>query len=217
MGLFLSIIACKIQSKDRVIKSLIEVLSKRDYALESKIKVNTLESEIIGRENLFDIIPEKNGWVQIFGPEAPDTELAKDLSQKLSAQVFLFHIHDGDLWMYELFASGELKDRHNPIPEYWEKITEEERNSWRGNASILSSVLGVQEDKVSPYLVFWDELAGQESKKAFPDDEFPITSEWSMVDFQEKIGIIYPEFDNHDIPDVIRLTFKPTKKWWKFW
>src|SRR5436305_1544951 len=37
-------------------------------------------------------------------------KLAAFLSKKLKTPVFLFHIHDGDFWMYWLFAAGKEVD-----------------------------------------------------------------------------------------------------------
>src|SRR5262245_50660427 len=37
------------------------------------------------------------------------------LSRSLRKPVFSFHIHDGDFWMYILYADGREIDRFNPI------------------------------------------------------------------------------------------------------
>src|SRR6185436_13210174 len=58
-------------------------------------------------------------------------DCAAHLSKSITAPVFSFHIHDGDLWMYVFFVNGAETDHFNPLPEYWdENITEEERRQW---------------------------------------------------------------------------------------
>jgi len=227
MGLFLTMMACKGPSRDKVIEAIKNILSQRGLYFDSQTKVDG----ITGKNNLFEITNETNGWIQVFGPEVPDDKLTQSLSEKLNVPVFQFHIHDGDLWMYELFVSGKLVDRYNPTPDYWSQVSDEERNSWKGNSKVLSSVLNIQESSVKPYLIPWTQemLNSTSQPKAFPEDEFNITSEWAMVDFQKKLGIEYPPLGKPEKVDLVRLTFsqakasnpkeeKDSKKpKWKFW
>ena len=205
MGTFLTQLACKIDSREEVVNALIDVIRGRGFKLESKSKV----SDVIELKDQYDITQVKNGWVQIFCPDVPDESIPKELSKKLNIPIFQFHIHDGDFWMYQLFSSGELKDQHNPIPDYWKKINEIEMRKWKGNPKILSQMFGVDVSKVAPYLVFWNEKK-KSNHKAFPEDQCPIANEWSMIDFQKKIGIDYPDFEKPKTLDIIRLTFEPT-------
>ena len=120
------------------------------------------------------------------------TEASKDLSGVLKKCVFSFHIHDGDLWMYDLFQNGERIDGFNPLPDYWdEDISAEERESYKGNVEILCQcVPGLQRANVERYLVNWD-LDDDAPAKAYPDDKSP-PSDWQMVDFMKKLGLCYP-------------------------
>lgn len=211
MGLFLTMLTCKISSRDTVSDALVNIMEERRLTLEYITKAN----EITGKENQYEITNQKNGWVQVFCPETPDDKLASSLSKKLNTPVFQFHIHNGEFWMYQLFVSGELKDKHNPIPDYWKKISEKERETWNGKASTLTSIFGISGFKIEPYLILWGKDKGDNNSKAFPDDEFPVMSEWSMVDFQKKFGIIYPDFEKPETLDLLRLNFRPKKFWEK--
>ncbi|MBI1936313.1 hypothetical protein HYS31_07805 [Candidatus Woesearchaeota archaeon] len=207
MGLFLTQLALKVNSRNKVIDAIIEVMKSKGLSLESKKKA----SDATGLDNQFDVIGAKKGWVQIFCPEVQDDTIPKELSKKLDVPIFQFHIHDGDFWMYQLFVSGELKDKHNPIPDYWEKISEAEKEKWKGNPKVLSDIFGVDVSKVEPYIIFWNENKKKSNCKAFPSDEQIIANEWAMIDFQKKFGIEYPDFENPNTLDIIRLTFKSTK------
>lgn len=202
-GLFLNEIVCRNVSREDVIKKLISILNKKKYKIISQEKV----CEITGRENQYEVSNEIGGWVQIFTPEIQDKDLAIELSKQLNSLIFSFHICDGVFWMYELFDSGELKDKFNPIPNYWKEIDNKEKLSYKGNSLLLSKLFNVPHNKLKPYLVFWNEIK-DEDKKAFPKDGSPIQSEWSMTDFQQKLGIIYPDFEKSSSVDFIRLTFK---------
>jgi hypothetical protein len=75
--------------------------------------------------------------------------------------VFSFHIHDGDFWMYILYFDGEVVDRFNPIPDYWNDnvstITEEEIDSWKGHAEVLTDYIpGLGIKQIENYLIRWD-------------------------------------------------------------
>ncbi len=209
MGLFLTMLACKFDSRDKISDSIMKLMKKRGFLLDSKEKVK----EIFGKQNQFEISNSKNGWIQIFCPEIMDDEFASSLSKELDSPVFQFHIHDGTFWMYKLFISGELKDQYNPIPDYWEIfISEKEKKKWKGNPSLISSIFNIAKYKIEPYFVEWKDI-NEKNKKAFPNDEFPIVNEWSMIDFQKKLRIIYPEFDKPNTLDLIKLKFKRTEKW----
>ncbi|NLE60076.1 MAG: hypothetical protein GX616_17120 [Planctomycetes bacterium] len=224
MGLFLSMLACRSDSQDRVCEAIVDVIGRRGTPLLGKQKVD----RITGEEDKYAVTLAENGWVQVFMPETPDPELAQEISRLLGAPVFQFHIHDGDLWMYELFSNGKQQDRFCQIPDYWADVDDSEKSSWQGNPSVLSSLFNVPERLLRPYFVFTQELdtAGLQ-EKAFPDDRFPIGSEWAMTDFQRKLAIRYPDFGQPKTVELACLVFggpspttpasPPTKPWWRFW
>lgn len=88
------------------------------------------------------IIDEANGNTTIFYPDGylEWDDSSEFISRELNATVFSLHIHDGDLWMYLLYNNGKVVDQFNPVPDYWdENITDEEIESWKGNASIVTN------------------------------------------------------------------------------
>lgn len=114
------------------------------------------------------------------------------LSESLRAPVFFLHIHDGDLWMYELYVNGTIVDQFNPIPDYWsDEMTEEEMQAWAGNAAVIAEWCpGVRKEAIERYLIRWD-LDDLDRPKAYTDDEFG-SEDWQMVDFMGKVGLPYP-------------------------
>lgn len=126
---------------------------------------------------------------------------AEFLSRRLEGSVFSFHIHDGDLWMYSLYDNGNIVDRFNPVPDYWQVVEEEKRRSWQGNAAeVARRIPGLTPEQISRYLVQWgsEVLEGGERKKAYPTDGFYYGDDWQLVDFLEKLGLDYP-IDDHGV------------------
>jgi len=115
------------------------------------------------------------------------------LSKDLKTSVFSFHIHDEDLWMFELFHHGERVAQFNPLPDYWEEdLSEEELEAWRGDAQAVSQfVTGVDPASLEKYFVRWD-WEDEGEVKAYPSDEFGYGDCWQLVDFMEKVGLVYP-------------------------
>src|SRR5260221_342969 len=83
--------------------------------------------------------------------------ITKELSKELKAPAFHFHIHDGDLWMYILFANGKEVDRFNPIPAYWDDgISAAERKRWAGKArTVARHWPGLKPTAIARYLKPW--------------------------------------------------------------
>lgn len=126
-------------------------------------------------------------------------DAAKYLSKKLAAPVFSFHIHDGDFWMYTLFDRGRRLDQFNPVPDYWEELTDREARRWAGDAgAVRKHWPGVTESQIRNYLVRWpleddDDGGGPDPPgPAYPDDEYETGEDWQLLDFMRRLGLNYP-------------------------
>jgi hypothetical protein len=235
MGTFLAFSGVIGKSKNEVLTSLTNYAKSVSGGIEKQ--------QLTTNDDNCCVIDEANGNTSILYPnhylEWDDS--SRFMSKDLKAPVFSFHIHDGDLWMYILYFDGEIIDQFNPIPDYWEEeISEEEIESWKGNASTLAKhIPNLQTKNIEKYLVRWD-LENEEQLKAYPDDEFT-NEDWQLVDFMKKIGLSYPLDDdgnsngetfklwtkqlriknnNQRKTDNLTTLSKPensSKPWWKFW
>lgn len=118
-------------------------------------------------------------------------EASQFLSKDLRKPVFSFHIHDGDMWIFQFFVNGELVDSFNPIPGYWDE--EFEDAPCGGNASLIAAYWpNITPPQIENYFVTWD-MDDDEAlhEKAYPEDEFA-RSEWQLCDFMRKLGLEYP-------------------------
>lgn len=233
MGMFLSMTSVVGKTKNEVVNSLHNYAQTVGGGLEK-------ENLFINNDNCC-VIEEANGSTTIFNPYAylEWDKSSEFISKDLKAPVFSFHIHDGDLWMYVLFVNGETVDQFNPIPDYWdENISEEEVQSWKGNATTISKYISsVKQADIERYLVRWV-LDAEESKRAYTNDEF-VQEDWQLLDFMRKLRLPYPLNEdgtpkgetfklwtkelplNQQAQETARETpssnNKANKAWWKLW
>lgn len=137
---------------------------------------------------------EMDKTLVIYKVSSGDFGRVRRLSQELRVAVFALHLHDDALWLYELYASGVLMDRFNPIPHYWEELSEEETASWRGKPEIVAAYWpGVSVRQIERYLCTRDDSTEDADVKAYGDDEFGVHDCWQVCDFLRKLGTPYPE------------------------
>jgi hypothetical protein len=233
MGMFLSITSVIGKTQSEVARSLANYAASAGGGLETEVL-------LIENENCC-VIAESDGNTTIFNPYAylEWDKSSEFISRDLSAPVFSFHIHDGDLWMYILFVNGETVDQFNPIPDYWDDtISEDEISNWRGDATVICHYLPfVAAADMENYLVRWD-LDAENPTKAYPDDRYS-QEDWQLLDFMNKIRLPYPlNDDGTPLGRTYKLWTKelslskgsktldtttqssrnePPKPWWKIW
>ena len=122
------------------------------------------------------------------------------ISRALGIPVFSFHIQDDDLWAYVLYFDGDEVDRFNPIPDWSGEISDEERESWRGSANVVTEYWpGCRIKALENYLVTWN-LENEEPGKAYSDDEFGYNDCLQLVDFMKCLKLDYPIDDEGETP-----------------
>jgi len=220
MGLFLNMFAVRSESRDEVADVLIKAMESANYTLSDRHQ----GGEYTGQYDEFAIVQPKGDWVQVFADPESFSDIVQRLSTELQCVAFYFMIYDGDFWQYEIFERGELRDKFCQNPVYFQSADAQERAAWRGDPETISALCGVAATSIAPYLRFQSEIKPDE--KAFAEDRVTVESEWSMIDFQDKLGMQYPDFDKPNTLDLLMLRFtyqgqstipKPIKPWWKFW
>jgi len=228
MGMFLSLSGVIGKTQNQVRNSLTNYVN----SVKGGLEVENLTTH----DKNCCVIEESNANTTIFYLEWDKS--SEFISRELSAPVFSFHIHDGDLWMYVLYVNGQVVDQFNPIPDYWaDNLTDEEIASWKGDASIVTKhIPGLGTTKIDKYLTRWD-LDAEENSKAYEDDEFE-NEDWQLLDFMKKCGLPYPLDDAGNAKgqtyklwtDELQLTNsaeensmhgtktnEQVRPWWKFW
>lgn len=200
MGLFLSLASIVGRGQTAAVTAL------QDFAMQTGATCRPATYDEASGE--LCILKEENGNTTVFfsdGYSNTAENAAEFLSRRLAAPVFSFHIHDGDLWMYVLYYKGEVVDRFNPIPDYWdEDLSDQEVASWQGNAATVSDyVPAIQASAIENYLVRWD-LDALRPLKAYPTDDCE-QEEWQLLDFMNRLQLPYPITENGPEGQVFRI------------
>jgi hypothetical protein len=237
MGLFLSLSGVVGKTTDTVLEVLKDYISEENEFFELS-NAETLEEPSIG-----SIIDNKANTTILYPADFMNWEQASSyLSEKLCTAVFSFHIHDGDFWMYNLFHEGREIDAFLPFPEYWEQISPEEKETLKGNRTILAKhIPHLQIEAIERYLIEWD-INQLNENKAYDDDEFTIGNCWQICDFMKKVPLPWPEENGKLLGQAIEIKekqrpnmyntkndteaintqkaksqVKSSKPWWRFW
>lgn len=219
----------------RTREEAVQVLSS--YA--ASVGGGLLREDVWERHDNFCVLEEADGNTTVLYPDGflGWDEASSFLSKELKTAVFSLHIHDGDLWMYTLYADGEVVDQFNPVPDYWEEVSAEERESWKGSArTVAQYVPGLDPKSIENYLTSWDLDA--DGEKAYPDDQYE-NEDWQLLDFMCRLKLPYPLNDEgrakgtvyklwtRELPLNNQTGKQPMaaqastgsrqKPWWKFW
>lgn len=139
---------------------------------------------------------EQNGGVSVLFNEycAGYEDFAKELSAQLNSLVLYLYIYDEDFWGCYLCENGQLLDEFNPMPDYFEEISDAERQRVAGNSALIAERFHVPEADIKRYFLPWTEeiLDAPEPQKAYEDDQCSIGDCWQMIWFMEKLGYPYP-------------------------
>jgi hypothetical protein len=193
MGLFLAMSGVISANQAEVENAMRKFAANNNGSLKEK----QLSSD---NENCLIISKGSNGITVMYPNEYVTwDETSEFLSRELGKPVFSFHIHDGDLWMYQLFDKGEFVDRFNPVPDYWQELEEDERTEWRGDAEkVAKHIPGLNPGIIANYFIFWgaEIFESSDRKKAYPDDNYFFGDDWQLVDFMQRLGLTYPMDDN---------------------
>jgi hypothetical protein len=165
----------------------------RPSASEQRWKFSRGSSGLMSPRSLVITPGEAGRWSVLF-PEAFDgaEQLARSVSKILQAPLFLFHIHDGDFWMYSLYSDGKEVDHFNPIPDYWGDVGPTKQARWAGSARQVARYWpGLKPAMIEKYLVPWD-LDSPKPKKAYPSDAYAYGDWYQLGDFMRRLGLIFP-------------------------
>lgn len=124
-----------------------------------------------------------------FGRDAGDPDLiTAEIARILDTWGIYFHIHDGDLWLYVLYQSGEEVEEFSVRPEYFGDP--DATTSQAPPQRIFDAFPSADPVKIERYLLPWTpELEGQ---KANPTDNYEYHDCMQLLDFINALGIQYP-------------------------
>ena len=105
-----------------------------------------LETVARRTDSRFLMGPEVNGWISVFPDQDQSDEASVHLARLLPEDIFQFMVHDDDIFMYWFYRKGELVDRYNSYPDYFEGmgdtvVSEEEKQQCVGRPELFQDLL----------------------------------------------------------------------------
>lgn len=92
------------------------------------------------------VAPALNGWIGLYPNDALSGEgFAAEVSKKLGASVIALMVHDSDVFIYNLYQQGQLIDEYSSSPDYFEKVSQAERERLKGKPEVFQRLLGSAE------------------------------------------------------------------------
>jgi hypothetical protein len=156
MGLFSTTL--NIFKKDQldIVEALKSLFAQRQMSVSKKIEItsdnfeNVLRSEVYSNSGVFYLITERHArWTTIIELNVNIHqpiylyELGNDLSAELKTYALSFHLHDGDVLLYNLDRNGISLDGYNSNVQYFESdvLPESEIISQRHDVQHFATLL----------------------------------------------------------------------------
>ena len=142
--------------------------------------------------------------------------LAKELSRLAQNPVMLLYLYDGDFWGYD-FYGGREEDHFSTMPDYFEPISQAEKERLAGNPAALVGWFPTWDQALlSRYLLHWtDHEEELEEGFACSGDSAPYGDCWQATDFAARLGFPWPfdqAMEEAGIP--LPLLYLPCGKSW---
>ena len=107
--------------------------------------------------------------------------------------VMLLYLYDGDFWGYD-FYGGREEDHFSTMPDYFEPISQAEKERLAGNPAALVGWFPTWDQALlSRYLLHWtDHEEELEEGFACSGDSAPYGDCWQATDFAARLGFPWP-------------------------
>ena len=127
---------------------------------------SVLETLAASGEAKFYLAPPRNGWMNIYPSISGLAEsIVGKLSSSIAGDVVQLMVHDGDVFLYEYYRSGQLADRYSSVPDYFGPVSKRERAALRGRAESFTPLISQADvDKLTAILSKQWELKSAESR-----------------------------------------------------
>lgn len=126
MGLFSSVLHVQSSEPQAVITALHAALQTFGYEpKQAPFHLDGDARKLLARPAgaLYAVSPPRGQWVTVIdvGDNPWIFDVAPKLSQQLSTYVLALHLHDDDVFLYQLSQGGNVVDEYNSNPQYFEE------------------------------------------------------------------------------------------------
>jgi WD domain, G-beta repeat len=86
--------------------------------------------------------PALNGWISFFPNDAGKSEsVIAEIAKNLACDLFDLSVHDDDVFSYDFYRVGRLRDRYSSNPDYFEGASPEEKQALQGRPETFQDLL----------------------------------------------------------------------------
>jgi WD40 repeat protein len=120
-------------------------------AFYGSIHIRTENSDVVQKalENVaketncrFLLGPVLNGWISVFPNDAGQgDQISVEIAKRLPYDIFHLIVHDDDVFAYYFYRDGRLIDQYNSCPDYFGKVSDEEKQKSRGRPELFQDLL----------------------------------------------------------------------------
>jgi hypothetical protein len=95
----------------------------------------------------FLVGPSVKGWVSIFPSEhGHDDRISAEIAKRMFGNIFHLLVYHDDIFVYYFYRDGQLLDKYNSNPDYFEDQPPEEKESLRGRPEVFCDLLPVSKN-----------------------------------------------------------------------
>ena len=86
--------------------------------------------------------PALNGWISVFPNDSgQNDQISARIAKLVPNDIFHLIVHDDDVFSYVFYRDGRLIDQYNSCPDYFEEVSEEEKQRCRGRPELFQDLL----------------------------------------------------------------------------
>ena len=86
--------------------------------------------------------PAINGWISIFPSDIGRNEpISAKIARLIPNDVFHLTVYDDDIFSYYFYRDGQMIDRYNSCPDYFDEVSEDEIKQCQGHPELFQGLL----------------------------------------------------------------------------
>ena len=122
--------------------------------------------------------PAFNGWTSVFPSDSGQSDrISLEIAKLVPNDIFHLIVHDDDIFAYYFYRDGRLIDQYNSCPDYFNEVSEEEKQRCQGRPELFQDLLPEPES-----------LGRLKTLLAADKEEYTFESE-RMAKFVELLGL----------------------------
>jgi hypothetical protein len=172
-------------------------------------RVRRAVEALASEERRFLVAPAIGGWIAVYPQDhGQDEAVARQVAAAVGGTALYVTVHDEDLFAYILYRDGEPVDEYCSQPDYFEPVSQTERERSQGRPDLLAALLGRPE------------LSQPLEAVLHPEEGAPLLASFMLRDFARMLKLPNPltayEYlrEEHLIDRVIRWC--TIKGLWRF-